>query len=98
MTGITQLNYPAFFEAEKKLQAAGYETENPANNVTDSPTWLNYMRMSLVQISKVDGIALLPEWGQSRGARIEHDLALSLGLEVRYLLDWLEPDRFNKND
>lgn len=36
-----------------------------------------------------DGIAMLDGWEDSRGARIEHDLAMSLGIECRPWREWL---------
>lgn len=90
MTGLPELNYPAFFAAEEQLQAVGYETLNPAPNKPEGePSWLAYMRMSLIQISQADGIALLPNWWSSKGARIEQHLANSLGLPVHELNIWL---------
>lgn len=32
-----------------------------------------------------DGVAMLPGWENSKGARAEHQLAEALGLEIRYL-------------
>lgn len=93
MTGLPDHNYPAFFEAEEQLKAAGYEIENPARNeVHGDASWLGFVRMSLVQISRVDGIALLPGWSTSKGARIEEDLGQKLGFPVRYVRTWLEAD------
>lgn len=90
MTGLPDFNYPAFFAAEKALIEAGHEVENPARNpAPDDGSWLGYMRMSLVQISRVAGIALLPGWSDSRGARVEYDLGKSLGLDVRSIDAWL---------
>lgn len=89
MTGLPDFNYPAFFEAEKRLQAVGYEVENPARNEPEgTASWLAFMRLSLRQISTVDGIALLPGWIGSKGARIEHKLAVGLGLEVHSVEAW----------
>lgn len=48
------------------------------------------MRMSLRQIAACDCLCMLPGWRDSRGARIEHRLALDLGLEVR---DFVEDAR-----
>lgn len=92
MTGLPDFNYPAFFKAEDQLIAAGHEVENPARNETptDGSGWLGFMRLSLVQISKVDGIALLPGWDTSRGATVEYDLGKSLGLDVRRIDEWIE--------
>lgn len=92
MSGLPDFNYPAFFKAAEKLRAAGLEVENPAENPPppDGAGWLGYMRMSLVQISKVDGIALLPGWQGSRGAALEKRIGEDLGLDVRPLDEWLE--------
>lgn len=93
MTGLPDFNYPAFFSAAKQLREAGYEVENPAENKPEGDaSWLAFMRMSLVQISKVDGIALLPGWGASKGAKLEVHIAESLGLQVRYADVWLRPE------
>lgn len=97
MSGLPDFNYPAFFAAEEQLKAAGYEAENPARNElpaerADEPMWRTFMRMSLVQISRVDGLALLPGWGDSKGARLEQEIGLKLGLHVRYLEVWLQPE------
>lgn len=93
MTGLPDLNYRAFFDAETALHDAGYEVENPARNQAEgTASWLAFMRMSLVQISRVDGIALLPGWRDSKGAQIEEDLGRKLGLHVRYLHTWLDPE------
>lgn len=92
MTGLPELNYPAFHEAEAQLFKAGYTPLNPAPNKPENPTWLNFMRMSLVQISQADGIALLPGWELSKGARIEHGLARDLQLPVDTVEQWLRED------
>lgn len=93
MSGLPDFNYPAFYKAAEQLRAAGYEVENPAENTIEgTASWLAYMRMSLVQISKVDGIALLPGWAGSRGALLEEHIGTELGLTVRYVETWLKLD------
>lgn len=83
MTGLPHFNYPAFHEADNELRARGFEVENPADNpVPPCGTWQGYMRMSLRQISRVDGLVMLPGWVRSRGARIEWLIAKLLGLQV----------------
>ena len=83
MTGLPEFNYPAFRAAAERLRALGYDVENPADN--PEPTcgsWLGYMRMAVRQLALCDGVALLPGWQNSHGARIEQQLATQLGLMV----------------
>ncbi|QDL55902.1 DUF4406 domain-containing protein [Rhodoferax aquaticus] len=83
MTGLPDFNYPAFNAASERLRALGFEVENPAENPEPHcGSWLGYMRMAIRQLSQCDGVALLPGWQKSRGARIEHQLAQQLGLTV----------------
>ena len=89
MTGLPELNYPAFHAAAAKLRALGHHVENPAENPKPvCGTWHGYMRMSLRQIADCDCLYMLPGWRASRGARIEHGLALDLDLEVRDFGEW----------
>lgn len=98
MSSLPDFNYPAFYAAAKQLREAGYEVENPAENElaqdrpADEPMWLGFMRMSLVQISRVDGLALLPGWQNSDGAKLEEHIGQGLKLPVRYVETWLDPD------
>lgn len=83
MTGLPEFNYPAFHAAAERLRSLGYEVENPAeNSEPHCGSWLGYMRMALRQLALCDGVALLPSWQSSRGARIEQQLATQLGLIV----------------
>lgn len=84
MSGLPDFNYPAFHAAAAVLRAQGHHVENPAENPQPAcGTWQGYMRMSLRQIAVCDCLYMLPGWRGSRGARIEHGLALDLGLEVQ---------------
>jgi hypothetical protein len=83
MSGLPDFNYPAFHAAAERLRGLGFDVENPAENPEPRcGTWLGYMRMALTQLAKCDGVALLDGWQDSRGARIERELALKLGLPV----------------
>ena len=91
MTGLPDFNYPAFFEAETALLVAGYDIENPARNKPEgTAAWLAYMRLSLVQIARSDGIASLPGWESSRGASVEINMACEIGIPVYRLDEWIE--------
>ena len=83
MTGLPGFNYPAFNRAADALRAKGYHVENPAANpVPPCGTWKGYMLMAIAQLITCDTVALLPGWSDSKGAKVEHQLALDLDLKV----------------
>lgn len=100
MTGLPENNYPAFNTAEQQLRAAGYDVLNPvtSSSRSDAPVipdaiddmrWDDYMRNGINQLIRADGIALLPDWFKSKGARIEEGIAQQLGMIVRDVDGWL---------
>lgn len=101
MSGLPDLNYPAFKAAAELLRAAGFDVENPAEN-SEPPcgTWAGYMRLALVQLARCEGVLMLPGWTNSRGARLEKLIAQQLGFQIAHLssdqsiadLDWHQPD------
>jgi hypothetical protein len=95
MTGIDHFNYPAFNAEAARLRALGYHVENPAeNNAAECGTWAGYMRNALRQMLTCDAVALLPGWMGSRGARIEHRLAIDLGMQARPVDEYTEATQF----
>lgn len=92
MTGLPRYNYPAFMDAAQQLRDCGYEVENPARNkAPQNPTWANYMRVTIPQMLKCTGVALLDGWENSRGAKLEVQIALALGdFIVEPLERWLK--------
>lgn len=95
MTGLPQYNYPAFFAAAERLQAAGYDVLNPARIDEDNSTepgertWQWYMRRALRMVSGADGVALLPGWHESRGAQLGEHVGRTLGLDVLTVDEWI---------
>lgn len=63
-------------------------TANPARINADTQEWLTCMRRDIAALIECDGIVLLPRWEWSRGAILEHDIALRLGLQI-FLLEQL---------
>lgn len=83
MTGIADLNAPAFNSEAARLLALGYQVENPADVVLpDGATWADFMRADIPRLLACTHIRMLDGWTMSKGARLEHHIAISLGLEV----------------
>lgn len=95
MTGRPNHNKAAFDLAAAELRAAGYVVISPPEmDLIDGvdlaaehgdADWLLALERDLVVVAKVDGLALLPEWEQSRGARLEVAAARGMGKDTR---DW----------
>lgn len=89
MTGLPEFNYPAFNDAARRIRAAGYDVENPADNTVTSDDYHDYLRAGLAQLLTCDAVAVLDRWWESGGARWEVNTAGILGLPVRGLDEWL---------
>lgn len=81
MSGVPEMNYPAFNAEASRLRALGFHVENPAENAEQS-SWEAYMKAAIVQMLSCEVVVMLPGWSESRGALIERELALRLGLKV----------------
>lgn len=83
MSGIKDLNFPAFHAEAARLRAMGYDIVNPAEiNIDPNAGWLACMRADIKQLVDCDGVATLPGWVNSRGASLEVGIAHGLGLPV----------------
>lgn len=99
MTGIADLNRPAFAAATEALRATGLNVVNPhdiAPHIHDGDCPPSYavsdlghsnachLRTCLAILIACDELYLLPGWETSRGANIEHDVAVAVGLSVSF--------------
>lgn len=83
MSNLPDLNFPAFHAETARLRALGYTVINPAEiNADPTMGWVACMKRDIAELVTCDGIALLPGWTESRGARLEHHIAEQLGLLV----------------
>jgi hypothetical protein len=90
MTGLPEMNFPAFMAAEEVLRGAGYEVRNPARNGQgDGLAWEDYVRRDLRDLLDCHAVALLPDWENSRGATLEVYVAKNLLMDVRPLEEWI---------
>jgi hypothetical protein len=90
MSGLPDFNYPAFKAATAAMRAAGLVVECPTEGgQVEGWEWVDYMRRGITQLLRCRGVATLEGWENSRGARIEVGVALSLGLPVRPVGEWL---------
>lgn len=82
MTGISDLNRPAFAWAEAQVIAAGLTPINPHTLCDPSWDWQKCMRADVVALCACDALLLLPGWQNSNGAQLELHIAHRLGLVV----------------
>lgn len=93
MSGEPDLNFPAFHAAAADLRARGHVVVNPAEiNLDPGAAWLTCMRADIKQLVDCEAICLLPGWEKSRGATLEHQIALGLGMQVHALYELLYPE------
>jgi hypothetical protein len=91
MTGLPDFNYPAFELAAIRLRARGFGVINPAEEFEgnqDLPREA-YMRRSFENVLAADGVALLPGWEESGGAKLESAMAFEMRLPVKPISDWM---------
>lgn len=105
ITGYPEHNVPAFAGATQALEMVGHtvlnphtvctvlddhECKGPCNPSDALLPWEDYLRADLIaMLRQCDGLAMLPGWQHSRGATLEHHVAVALGWEVRPWQLWL---------
>jgi hypothetical protein len=80
MTGVPEFNAPAFDMAYRDLMTEGYAPVLPVPFV-DGKSYEEYLRDDLKLLLDCDGIYMLPNWQESKGAKIEHMVALACGID-----------------
>lgn len=90
MSGLPDLNFPAFHRAASSLRASGYEVVNPAEmDAADTAPkeWHEYLRRDIKALMDCDAIAMLPGYEKSKGARLEKHNAEELGMRVIFITE-----------
>lgn len=91
VTGRENLNRAAFKAAKEKLEQAGYAVTIPHDIIPPDVSHEDAMRMSIGWITRLDrgGVAALAGWDESRGAKLEREVAVARGLEIHCVDTWL---------
>lgn len=101
VTGKPNDNRKAFDEARDLLVSAGHYADIPHAFVPSGASWNKAMRISINKLTNpspirstfYEGVALLPGWEQSEGARLEKAVAEACGIPVKTVDEWLEEAR-----
>lgn len=95
MSGIKDLNFPAFYAAQELLESQGNICVNPAEvgkelvipgGLSKEELYLFYLRADIAEMINrgCNTIYLLKGWEPSRGAWVELNTAVALGFKVIY--------------
>lgn len=80
MTGLPDMNFPAFHAAAEVLRELGHEVVNPADAGAGAGlSYEDYLRRDLADLLGCNAICLLPGWERSKGATVEEHMARALG-------------------
>jgi len=85
ITGLPKENVNDKFNMiSAKLTGLGYDVIKPLSVSDDSRSWEDGVRRDIKTMLECDEVHLLPDWQESRGAQLERDIALRLGMQVVY--------------
>ena len=89
ISGLKKEDYTCKFnDAKYYLEKQGYEVISPIENgLPPESEWDVHMKKDIQLMLDCDMIVLLPCWCYSNGAVIERNLAISLGMKVKNLID-----------
>jgi hypothetical protein len=73
-----------FNKIASQLKGMGYNVVKPAAVTDDNKPWDDCVRSDIKKMLECDEVHLLPDWQDSRGAQLERDIALRLGMHVVY--------------
>lgn len=80
----------AFRAAAEFCELCGFEAVNPFENELhrlgcgEQANWRDHMRAGLQMLLECDAICMMDGWEESKGAKLEHDVASTCGLTVYY--------------
>jgi hypothetical protein len=85
ITGIEEEALRLFEKAELELVSKGFKVVNPMKlNHNHNKDWHSYMKEDIKALCDCESIYMLSNWMDSKGAIIEHTIAIYLGIKVYY--------------
>ena len=94
MSGYPEHNMPAFDTAKQLLAGFGIDCVSPADITRDAgiaytqdgtstpQQYADFMRKDIPQLMMCDGVFVLDNWSESKGAKFEVQLAQLIGLPI----------------
>lgn len=96
MTNYEKYNYPLFERATEYVRdetgayvCSPHEIDHGDHGVLGSIPWEEYIRTDLENLLSCSAIVLLPYWEDSRGARLEQQIARELNF---YMFEYQDDD------
>ncbi len=85
MTGYEDYNFLTFDTEAKRLREEGYEVLCPSelSGRVTTESWETYMRRDIHALTHCTSFHALPGWINSKGAKVEHDIAHMLKMEEK---------------
>ncbi len=85
ITGLPKEHVQSKFNTiTTQLSNQGYKVVRPVALTDDAPTWNESIRNDIKKMLECDEVHMLPDWQESKGAKLERDIALRLGMQVIY--------------
>lgn len=83
ITGLPPIEYLAKFKkAQTLLEANGWKVLNPCEFIEPDENWNVAMQKAITLLNMSDAVYFLPDWEDSKGAKLEFMLAQTLGLSI----------------
>ena len=102
MSGIPDFNYPLFTDAAAHLRRLGFDVISPHELDSEAGVDLDAfteadrraaLARDVAAVTRADGVAVLPGWEQSSGARAELALAVAIPIPARTVEEWADEAR-----
>ncbi len=92
MTGLKDLNRPAFKKSAALLRRRGFRVVNPPelDGAEPRPSWEGCLERDIRHLTTCDAIATLVGHKKSRGARLEIYIGKALSYPVHSVAYWLK--------